>query len=71
MGQGGPLFLNLKLGIPIKRDFVKKNNNAPYGIVCKINTKNYFWICGSLKGGWGLGGGPTFGKNSEIILFFV
>ena len=56
MGEGGPLFLNLEAGILIKREFVEKNNIAPYGIVCKINTQNYFWIFGSLKRG-GFGGG--------------
>ena len=58
IGQGGPLFLNLEGGIPIKRDVVEKNKIAPYCIVAKKNTKNYFWICGSLKigggGGWGV-----------------
>ena len=28
MGQGGPLFLNLEGGIPIKRDVVEKNPNC-------------------------------------------
>ena len=31
----------------------------------------FFWIRGSQKGGvGGGGGGPTFGKNSQIISFF-
>ena len=72
MGQGGPLFLNLEGGIPIKRDVVEKNKIAPYCIVCKKKTKNYFWICGSLKigggGGWGV---TTFWKNSKINIFVV
>ena len=62
MGQGGPLFLNLEAGILIKREFVEKNNIAPYGIVCKINTQIFFWICGSLKRGGGGGGDRRSGK---------
>ena len=42
--------------------------NVPKVLKCKINTKNFFWIRGSQKGG--VGGGPTFGKNSQIISFF-
>ena len=38
MGQGGPLFLNLEGGIPIKRDVVEKNKITPYCIVCKKKT---------------------------------
>ena len=47
MWEGGPLFPNLESEIPIKREFVEKNNIAPNDLVCKINTKKYFWICGS------------------------
>ena len=67
-GRGGPLFPKLEAKIPPKRDFFEKNKIAPYGLVCKINTKIFFWIRGSQKGG--VGGGPTFGKNSQIISFF-
>ena len=69
MGEGGPLFPNLEAEIPIKREFVEKNNIAPYDLVCKINTKFFFgYVVPKRWGGWG--GGPTFGKNSQIILFF-
>ena len=43
-----------------------KTKNVPKVLKCKINTKNFFLIRGSQKGG----GGPTFGKNSQIISFF-
>ena len=70
IGQGGPLFLNLEGGIPIKRDVVEKNKIAPYCMVCKKNTKNYFWICGSLKrgGGWGV---TDVLEKFQIIMFVV
>ena len=38
-GRGGPLFPKLEAKIPPKRDFFEKNKIAPYGLVCKINTK--------------------------------
>ena len=44
-----------------------KTKNVPKVLKCKINTKIFFWIRGSQKGGVG---GPTFGKNSQIISFF-
>ena len=63
---GGPLFpkLNVKI-LPIFSVF-GENQNVPKGIKCKINTKIFFWIRGSQKGG----GDPTFGKNSQIIPYF-
>ena len=45
-----------------------KTKNVPKVLKCKINTKIFFWIRGSQKGGGG--GDPTFGKNSRIISFF-
>ena len=65
-GRGGPLFPNLEAKIPPKSDFFEKNKIAPYGLKCKINTKNFFGIRGSQKGG----GVRTFEKNSQIISFF-
>ena len=50
--------------------FLVKTKNVPKSLKCKINTKNFFWIRGSQKGGLGGGGGPTFGKDSQIISFF-
>ena len=59
MGQGGPLCLNPEGAIPIKRDFVVKNQNCYILHSMPKNTlKLTFWICGSLKigggGGWGV-----------------
>ena len=44
-----------------------KTKNAPKGLKC---NKPYFFLKqGFPKGGEG-GGGPTFGKNSQIIPYF-
>ena len=47
-------------------NFLVKTKNVPKGLKCKINTKKIL-DKGFPKGG---GGGPTFGKNSQIISFF-
>ena len=40
--------------------------NAPKDLKCKINDNIFFENWGSKKGG-----GPTFGENSQKILFFL
>ena len=45
-----------------------KTKNAPKDLKCEINDTFFFGNRGSQKGG---GGGPTFRKNSQKILFFL
>ena len=41
-----------------------KVKNVPKSLKCKINTKKF------LDKGFPKGGGPTFGKNSQIMSLF-
>ena len=50
--------------------FFVKTKNVPYGLKCKINTKNFFWIRGSQKGGVG-GGSDVWEKFPNNIVFFL
>ena len=58
------MFLDYKV-ISEPQNFLVKIKNVPKGLKCKKNTFKLV-----LDKGFPKGGGPTFGKNSQIMSYF-